>query len=81
MPGSSNVKAMTLTSAEILQSARLELLVPHASAIDSAELILSLEGGGSDAPAIDSLASITQRRSLFYGEQCKSHSSLIVTST
>ena len=71
MSESVDIETVPRTSTEILESSRLEVLVPHASDVDIAGLIQSqaeLEGYSHDASAIEALDSVPQRRSLFYGE-------------
>lgn len=69
-------QATRRTSTEILESSRLEVLVPHASDIDIPEIIKSqstAEGCSSDPSVIEAVSGISQRRSLFYGETEGTH--------
>ena len=68
MPESVDIEAVPRTSTEILESSRLEVLVPHASDVDIATLVqgqAELEGDSHDVSAMES---VPQRRSLYYGE-------------
>jgi len=68
MSESVDIETVPRISTEILESSRLEVLVPHASDVDIAKLIQSQVGDNRDASAMEALESIPQRRSLFYGE-------------
>ena len=76
MPESVDIEPVPRTSTEILESSRLEVLVPHASDVDIAKLIQSqaeLEEDSHNVSAIEALESVPQRRSLFYGEYHAHH--------
>ncbi|KAF8440149.1 TRAPP trafficking subunit Trs65-domain-containing protein [Terfezia claveryi] len=68
MSESVDIEAVSRTGTEILESSRLEVLVPHASDVDIARLIHELGEGSRDISAIEALNDVPQRRSLFYDE-------------
>lgn len=65
MPETLEIGVAPRNSKEILETSRLEVFVPHASDVSVADLVHSQTGEFS---AVDALTSLTQRRSLFYGE-------------
>ena len=65
MPETSEIGVAPRSSKEILETSRLEVFVPHASDLSIADLVHSQAG---EISTIDTLASLPQRRSLFYGE-------------
>ncbi|KAI5808834.1 TRAPP trafficking subunit Trs65-domain-containing protein [Peziza echinospora] len=71
MPESSGPEASTRNHTEILESSRLEILVPHASETASSDIIKQrqAENEAEVSPDIESLAGVPQRRSLFYDEK------------